>query len=172
MSFSGPTPELATVQEEEKTRAGANAPISKSKKRRFTVLEQKKAIQTPESDYTPPITSIYRPFQLHHAYMASWEPVQLFLFLLQPILDLLLHHTNQTAYTIETNWNALTMVELRQWVAIRLQMAQDLAKNATIQSFWSQTSPHNPPLNRNRYQVIERHLNVESSQHMPYNNAP
>ena len=64
------------------------------------------------------------------------------------------------------------MMELRQWVAIRLQMAQNLAKNATIQSFWSQTSPHNPPLNRNRYQVIERHLNVESNQQMPYNNAP
>ena len=32
MSFSGPTSELATVQEEEETRVGANAPISKSKK--------------------------------------------------------------------------------------------------------------------------------------------
>ena len=103
MSFAGPTPELATVQEEEETRVGANAPISKSKKRRFTVLEQKKAIQTPGPDYTPPITPIYRPFQLHHAYMASWEPVQLFLFLLQSILDLLLHHINQTIYILEIN---------------------------------------------------------------------
>ena len=64
------------------------------------------------------------------------------------------------------------MVELRQWVAIRLQMAQNFAKFATIQSFWSRTSFHNSPLNRNRYQTIERHLNVESSQQMSYNNAP
>ena len=71
MSFAGPTPELATAQEEEETRADANAPISKSKKRRFTVLKQKKIIQTFESDYTFSITFIYRSFQLRHACMTS-----------------------------------------------------------------------------------------------------
>ena len=69
MSFSESTFELATVQEEKKTRADANALISKSKKRRFIVLKQKQTIQTSESDYTSSITSIYRSFQLHHAYM-------------------------------------------------------------------------------------------------------
>ena len=71
MSFSGPTPELAIVQEEEETRVGANVLISKSKKRRFPVSKQKKVIQTSGSDYTSSITSIYRSFQLHHAYMTS-----------------------------------------------------------------------------------------------------
>ena len=103
MSFSESTLELVIVQEEKKTRANANALISKSKKRRFIVLKQKQAIQTSESDYTSSITSIYRSFQLHHAYMASWEFVQLFLFLLQSILDLLLQHINQTTHTLEIN---------------------------------------------------------------------
>ena len=71
MSFSESTLELVIVQEEKKTRANANALISKSKKRRFIVLKQKQAIQTSESDYTSSITSIYQSFQLHHAYMTS-----------------------------------------------------------------------------------------------------
>ena len=71
MSFAESTSELVIVQKEKKTRVDANALISKSKKRRFTVLKQKKVIQTSESDYTSSITSIYRSFQLHHAYMTS-----------------------------------------------------------------------------------------------------
>ena len=71
MSFYGPIPELETVQEEEETRSGANAPPKRSKKRSFTILEQKKAIETSEPDYTPPITPIYRSFQLHYSYMTS-----------------------------------------------------------------------------------------------------
>ena len=103
MSFFESTFELAIVQKEKKTRVDANALISKSKKRRFIVSKQKKVIQTFEFDYTFSITFIYRLFQLHHAYMTSWEFVQLFLFLLQSIFDLLFHHINQTIYTLEIN---------------------------------------------------------------------
>ena len=71
MSFYGSIPELEIVQEEEETRSGANAPSKRSKKRSFTILEQKEAIETSESDYTPPITPIYRSFQLHYPYMTS-----------------------------------------------------------------------------------------------------
>ena len=171
MSFAESTSELVIVQEEKKTRVDANVLISKSKKRRFIVLKQKKVIQTSESDYTSFITSIYRSFQLHHAYMTFWKFVQLFLFLLQSIFDLLFHHINQTIYTLEINWNALTMMKLRQWVAIRILMTQNLAKNATIQSFWFQKSLHNSSFSRDRYQITERHLNVEFNQQMSYNNA-
>ena len=59
MSFVESTFELIIVQEEKKTRVDANVLISKSKKRRFIVLKQKKVIQTSESDYTSSITSIY-----------------------------------------------------------------------------------------------------------------
>ena len=69
MSFSESTFELVIVQKEKKTRVDANVLISKSKKRRFIVLKQKKIIQTFESDYTSSITFIYRSFQLRHAYM-------------------------------------------------------------------------------------------------------
>ena len=171
MSFVESTSELIIAQKEKKTRVDANALISKSKKRRFIVLKQKKVIQTFESDYTFSITFIYRSFQLHHVCMTFWKFVQLFLFLLQSILDLLFQHINQKTHTEKINWNALTMMKLRQWVAIRIQTTQNLAKNATIQSFWFQKNFHNASLNRDRYHVIERHLNVESSQQMSYNNA-
>ena len=97
MLFYEPVPELENVQEELKTRSEANALSQRSKKRSFIILKQKKVIKTSEADYTPSITLIYRLFQLHYSYMASWKPVQLFLFLIQSILDLLLHHTNQKA---------------------------------------------------------------------------
>ena len=69
MSFYGPIPELETVQEEEETRSGANAPPKRSKKRSFIILKQKEAIETSGPDYTSFITLIYRPFQLHYLYM-------------------------------------------------------------------------------------------------------
>ena len=59
MSFYGPIPELETVQEEEETRSGANAPLKRSKKRSFIILKQKEVIETSESDYTSSITFIY-----------------------------------------------------------------------------------------------------------------
>ena len=69
MSFAESTSELVIVQKEKKKRVDANVLISKSKKRHFTVLKQKKVIQTRESDYTFSITSIYRSFQLSHVCM-------------------------------------------------------------------------------------------------------
>ena len=95
MSFYELIPELETVQEELKTRSDANALSKRSKKRSFIILKQKEAIETSESNYTSSITPDYRPFQLRYIYMTSWSPVQLFLFLIQSILDLLLYHINQ-----------------------------------------------------------------------------
>ena len=171
MSFYGPVPELETVQEELETRSDANAPFKKSKKRSFTILKQKEVIETSESDYTSSITLIYRSFQLHYSYMTSWEPVQLFLFLIQSVLNLLLYHTNQKTQTIEKSWNTLTMMKLRQWVAIRIQMTQKISKKSTIQSFWSLNNFYNSLLSRHRYQALKRYLNVEFSSQMSYNNV-
>ena len=103
MSFYKPIPELETVQEEKETRSNANAPLKRSKKRSFIILKQKEVIETSRPDYTSSITLIYRLFQLHYPYMTSWEPVQLFLFLIQSILNLLLYHTNQKTQTIKKN---------------------------------------------------------------------
>ena len=171
MLFAESTFELIIVQKEIKTRVDANVFISKSKKRRFIVLKQKKIIQTFEFDYTFFITFIHRSFELRHVYMTFWKFVQLFLFLLQSIFDLLFHYINQTIYILKINWNALIMMKLRQWIAIRIQLIQHFAKNATIQSFWFQKNFHKSSFSRDRYQIIERHLNVEFSQQMSYNNA-
>ena len=71
MSFAESTFELVIYQKKKETRVDANVFISKSKKRRFIVLKQKKIIQTREFDYTLFITFIYRSFQLNHACMTS-----------------------------------------------------------------------------------------------------
>ena len=72
--------ELIIVQKEMKTRVDANVFFSKSKKRRFIVLKQKKIIETFKFDYTFFIIFIYRLFELYHVYMTFWKFVQLFLF--------------------------------------------------------------------------------------------
>ena len=131
MSFVESTFQLIIVQKKKKTRVNANVFILKSKKRRFIVLKQKKIIQTLKFDYTSFITFIYRSFQLHHVYMTSWKFVQLFLFFLQSIFDLLFYHINQTIYILKINWNAFIMMKLRQWIVIRILMFQNFAKNAT-----------------------------------------
>ena len=87
------------------------------------------------------------------------------------LIDLLFHHINKTTHILENNWNAITMIKLRHWIVIRLFMIQSFATDATIQSFWFQKNFHNLSFNRNEYQIIERHLNVEFNQQMSYNNA-
>ena len=103
--------------------------------------------------------------------MTSWLFVQLFLFLIQSVLDLLLYHINQMAQTIEKNWNTLNMIKLRQWVAICIQMTQELSKKSTIQSFSFFNNFYNSFRNRHRYQALKCYLNVESNSQMSYNNA-
>ena len=171
MSFNEFTPQLEIVQEELKTRSEANDLIKIFKKRIFIIAKQKKKINKFESAYTSSITSIRRSFELRHLYMISWSSVRLFLFLLQSILELLFHHINQKIQTTKKSWNTLTMMKLRQWIAIRVLMIQKLTKIATIQSFWSREIVNNSSLSRHRYQAIERHLNVEFNSHMSYNNA-
>ena len=52
MSFYEFIPELETVQEEKKTRSGANTFFKRSKKQSVFILEQKKVIETLKLDYT------------------------------------------------------------------------------------------------------------------------
>ena len=155
MSFYGSIPELKTVQEEKETRFNANAPFKRSKKRSFTILKQKKVIETSKSDYTSFITFIYRSFQLHYSYITFWEPVQLFLFLIQSILNLLFYHTNQKAQIIKKSWNIFTMMKLHQWIVIRVQITQNLSKKSIIQLFWSFNNFYNSSFNRHRLSQLK-----------------
>ena len=59
MSFYQSIPELEAVQEEEETCSDANVPFKKSKKQSFTILKQKKLIETSEPDYISFITPIH-----------------------------------------------------------------------------------------------------------------
>ena len=101
MSFYKSIPELKIVQEEKETRSDTNILFKRSKKRSFIILKQKEVIETSEPEYTSFITFIYRSYQLYYSYMAFWKFLQLFLFLIQLILNLLLYHMNQKAQIIK-----------------------------------------------------------------------
>ena len=100
---------------------------STTEKTQFTNAEISEAIATTADNFEPPISIIYRPFCYRRPEMSAWSPVQLFLFLLAPILDLLLFHTNLSAQRGKKPWKPLTLLELRRWIAIRLDMALHLS---------------------------------------------
>lgn len=118
---------------------------------------------------------IYRPFTLRDESMTSLSPVRLFLFLFQPILDLLLYHTNLTA-TRDRNrrkrWVTITVVEMRYWLIVKLRMAMNLATTTSMALFWS--NPQDPPLplSQHRFFAIKRYLSVNSSSQPPTDHPP
>ena len=80
-------------------------------------------IKTVFPDYTPPIDTIYRKWKLRNLDYQSLSPVCLFLLFFQPIIDIIVHHTNIAAKrdsTIQKLWTDVTDLEIRRWVAYRL----------------------------------------------------
>jgi hypothetical protein len=128
----------------------------------FTRQQQIAAINKKERAFQPPITAIWQPFRFRNPEMSGWSPLQLFLWLLAPVLDILLFHTNAMGQRQETNWKPLTMLGLRQWLAVRLEMGMELSKNATIASFWSHERLTTHLLSRDRFMAIERYLSLNS----------
>jgi hypothetical protein len=92
--------------------------------------------------FQPPVTVVDRGPQYRDPLMISWSPpIRLFMYLISPVLHLLLIHTNLKAerdHTRKKAWKPLTALEIRRWVAVRLEMARELSVHAPMASFWSQ----------------------------------
>src|ERR1700709_2033979 len=90
-----------------------------TKKTSFPRREQLTAIATPTAIFTLPANTVYRCFSYRDSRMSSWLPVQLFLWLLTPVLDLLLFHTNTKAM-MDTKalrpWKPLSILEIRRYL--------------------------------------------------------
>ena len=96
------------------TESASKNDYSPPKKSTFTRRQQIAAIDEKERAFQPPITAIWRCFRFRNPEMSGWSPLQLFLWLLAPILDILLFHTNAMAQRQTTNWKPLTILGLRQ----------------------------------------------------------
>jgi hypothetical protein len=104
--------------------------------------------------------------------MSTWSPLQLFLYLFQPVLDLLLFHTNTVAQSSENRWKSITQLDLRRWLAVRLEMGLELKERTPMGSFWSHNHLTATYISRDRFTNIERYLSLESREQMSYNHTP
>lgn len=74
-------------------------------------------LQGPVPFYKPPIDTSYRQWELKDSSLQSLSPVCLFLLFFQPILELLVYHTNiaaNRASTLAQPWRDLTDAEVRR----------------------------------------------------------
>ena len=72
-------------------------PTTAKSVRDITKAQCQEQIQTVLPDYTPPIDTIYRQWKPRNLDYLSLSPVCLFLLFFQPIIDIIIHHTNITA---------------------------------------------------------------------------
>ena len=100
--------------------------------------------------------------------MKEWSFLRLFLYLFQPVLELLLFHTNIKGQRTNKTWKPITPLELRRWLACRLEIAFKLSEHDEMSSFWSSNSATARTLGRKRFQDIEANLSVESTEEKVY----
>lgn len=152
--------------------APAIPPTRPPRTRPYTRDECLAAINTPEVDYQPAIRVLYRGFQLSNGLNLTWSPLRLFLRLISPILDLLVLHTNVVAQRLENTWKPITDLEIRRWLACRLEMMSVVPLGTTMNSFWHSHAQAARYLGQRRFAAIEHYICLESSEEAPSNSAP
>ena len=153
------------IHEDTDPAAGATAGNKKKKKKEYTREEQLIEIAKEVPDYRAYIHPVYRPLMLRNPSMQSWSPLQLFLHLAMPILQLLQYHTNIMAQRDPSPikpWKRLTIMEIRYWLAYRLRMVKERSPHARMASLWAYDKTTPPPLGRDRFEAIEHYICLES----------
>ena len=141
----------------------------------ITELEVRNKINEALPDYTPPIDASYRQWELVDAKLVYSSPVELFLRFFRCILDLLLIHTNiagQRASTAQNPWHRVTELELRRWVACRLEISKKVPANCDMQEFWANNHIANQYMGYQRFRIIEAHINMCSNGEKPTATSP
>jgi hypothetical protein len=111
--------------------------------------------------YIPPVEVLYRSFELVDQSRGSLSPVELFLLFFGPVVLLLLHHTNIAIQGQQ--WKGrpirqLVEVEIRRWIAIRIEMAKFGVRNASFRSNWGRSNTSTKWLTLNRFLMIEHFI--------------
>lgn len=115
--------------------------------------------------YEPPIDPTYRQWTLRNPVYQSLSPVRLFLLFFQPVVDLIVYHTNITAKretATNQSWKQVTDTEIRRWLACRLEMIKTTPIRAEMQDFWSRNARSTAALGCQRFKAIERYLCLNS----------
>ena len=133
---------------------------------------QEEAIREPQPDYVPRIHPTYEPYQLIESAHRSLSPIELFLLIFAPILHLLILHTNAKATRAIPGFKPITILEMRCWIAVRLDMTTEISEKTDIQKYWDKKVKPRRWLSKHRFYNIERFLSVNSAKRPPSSNAP
>jgi hypothetical protein len=125
--------------------------------------------------YIPPIEVPYRPFSLSRSSRGSISPVALFLLFFGRVINLLLHHTNIALQGQQWKGNAvkpLLEIEIRRWLACRIEMAKYGPSKASFRHFWSSERPSSKTLSQNRFLAIEHFICLSNQVGEPSKGLP
>lgn len=155
--------DLDIVAENRDVPGASNPPESVPAIKNVTRQQATEYLNAPQEDYTPPITVTYRKWELRTASDALLAPTALFLLFFEPVLDLLTFHTSAAAQRVQTTFKTITDLEMRRYLAIRLDMARNLSICAEMRSFWRPPRPSTRMLSLHRFLEIHQHLSVDST---------
>ena len=138
---------------------------SLKRKRNYTTTELQDTIKAKPEEYSPPLIPQTRSWGVTNQEYLSYSPIRLFLLLFQPVFEILLYHTN---LAIQHNNNPskacqpIQSIELRRWIACRLEIFRRIPLTAEMNDFWSFQTMSSQYLSRKRYYDIEHFLSLNS----------
>ena len=158
MSSPAPIQELGAWQENQLRDTRPHTTKTKQDKPVYTHAEMREAIDTWDTAYEPAIVPIQQPFKLLDPHLDKSSPLQLFLAVFAPVLQLLVYHTNVLAKRADPFCDSITEMDIRRWIACRLEMTFYISERASVESFWSTNASSRKHLPRARYRLIEASL--------------
>ena len=93
---------------------------------RVSFAQCEEQLQRVLPEYTLPVRVSQRRWQFIDPKYKTWSPVRLFLLFFQPVLELLLFHTNIKAHRKQDPkqaWKDVTTSDLKRRLAIRVELA-------------------------------------------------
>jgi hypothetical protein len=153
----------------------SNNPTRTSRIANITEESAREQIDAVVPCYRPPVDVPYRPFGLKSTVYSSLSPSALFLLFFGRLLDLLLYHTN---IAIQGQlWNGhpirpILEIEMKRWLACRIDMAKFGPRKASFRHFWSSGRLSIKLLSLNRFLTIERFICLTNATEAPSEGSP
>lgn len=167
MSSPPPVTELGAWQEKQLADTRPNSTKTEPPKPEYTHAQMREAIDTYNRVYEPAIQPVYQTFKFLDPLVDKSSPIQLFLTVFAPVLQLLVYHTNLAAKRANAFCDDITALDMRRWIACRLEMTFYISEKAAVESFWSTNVYSKDHLPRSKYRAIEAFLCLNSAEHPP-----
>lgn len=130
---------------------------------------------SPVSTWRTPLDTRYRAWDTNPPEAWKWSPIHLFLKMFSPILAIFVEQTNLAALSDKQRkkkWKLITEVEMRWWVACKIQMHEILPYNQEMDVFWKGDHSAAKKLAKQRFKSIEHYLTLCNDPKPPSAQSP